>query len=66
MNTEYFNKMTSLGFLPYFLEMYFNKMQEIGFSNGKAYDFFIKTYKENQSKGQITNVYDVINLATNK
>jgi hypothetical protein len=66
MNTEYFNKMTSLGFLPYFLEMYYNKMQELNFSQAQAYEFFIAAYKENQQKGNITNVYDVINLAKNK
>lgn len=60
---KYFNKMTSLGFLPYFLELYFNKMLEIGFNDGLAYEFFIKTYKENQKVGNITNVFDVIEQA---
>lgn len=60
---DYFNKIISLGFLPYFFELYFKKMLDLGFSNALAYDFFIKTYKQNQEKGNITNVFDVIEKA---
>lgn len=63
---KYFNQLTSLGFLPYFLELYFNKMLEIGFAENLAYEFFIKTYKENQKTGNITNVFDVISQAKNQ
>lgn len=60
---KYFNQMTSLGFLPYFLELYFDKMLNLGYAENLAYDFFITTYKENQKIGNITNVFDVIEKA---
>ena len=62
---KYFNKMTSLGFLPSFLELYFDRMLNLGFNEGLAYQFFIKTYKNNQEKGNITNVFDIIEKAKN-
>lgn len=60
---NYFKQIELLGFLPKFINIYFCRMLNLGFTQEKAFLFFDKIYKENESKKEITNVFDVIEKA---
>ena len=51
------------GFLKKFAKIYFDEMQKINFTKNEALKFFDEEYTRNEIKGNVNNLFDMIEKA---